>query len=289
MGNLVRGISATSIVSWPASVKTKMISPDASNLNLAYVPDLNSADGSVWKFTTAGVTRISATGATIFTVAAADVNAAATTLLGFSIDYTDAKIYMIWAGATPNAPWFATNPLTSKLVASVALTTTFTTGVLTVFLDRPGGQGTGNLRIYNLNTAHEYRDISTTGVLQGTTTAIAFGGVNLPLLQTAGFANSYFTAAGTVYCNVMTDLQGATNGLNQFRVARNGSYGVFSSARTSNPFLSGLPINAIINGSSVTLFGTDTLANSPTPIPRTFARSDWDVFLNAVADSAGCL
>ena len=301
MGSFSKGATASGLILWPAPVKHKILGNYTTSVNnqsnLSTIPDLTAADGTVWAIdyaasSTAAVQRIGPTGAVIYTIVKADINAVAVSLLAVLVDYTDAKLYMLWSGASGNAPYFASTPLATKTPAVVALTTTFTGGLQLPFLDRAGGQGAGNLTIYSQNYAGpalEKRDINTSGTLQGTTAVVLFGGVT-PLISSTG--NIYVSQAGnlTAEFSISTISVGVTP--LTIRVSRNGSIGLLSSSSTNRPILGmggGMYMLPIINANNITFiigFGPNAYG---TTVLKTIARVDFDAFLNQIADSVGCL
>ena len=300
MGSFSKGASVGGLISWPVPVKHKILANystiTSNQSNLTTLPDLSAADGTVWAIdyaasSAAAVQRIGPTGAVIYTIVKADINALAVSLLAVLVDYTDAKLYMLWSGASGNAPYFASTPLTTKTPAVVALTTTFTGGLQQPFLDRVGGQGAGNLTIYSQNyggPALEKRDINISGTLQGTTAAVLFGSVT-PLVSTG---NIYVSQAGNLNAEFSAITNGAAVAPVMIRVSRNGSYGILSTASTNRPISSGFGntyIFSVINGNNITFVSLVSSPNYASPIIKTIARVDFDAFLNQIADSVGCL
>lgn len=297
MGSFSKGASIGGLISWPAPVKHKILANfstiSTNQSNLTTIPDLSAADGTVWSidYINSTIQRIGPTGALIYTIVKADINVAAVALLAVLVDYTDAKLYMLWSGASGNVPYFASTPLATKTLAVVALSTTFTGGLQQPFLDRVGGQGVGNLTIYSQNyggPALEKRDINTSGTLQGTTATVLFGGVT-PLIS---YGNIYVSQAG----NLNAEFSAITNGTAvspvMIRVSRNGSYGVLSTASTNRPITSGygnIYIFSVINGNNITFVSQVSSPNYASPVIKMIARVDFDAFLNQIADSVGCL
>lgn len=301
MGNIVRGATISGFLNWPSPAKPKQnanagLSTAIQASAATFIPDTNAADGSGWvlNFTSAGgtvsVVRLTATGATSWSITTnVDVNAAAVQLLAFLVDYTDSKIYMLFSGASGNAPYFVANPLTTKSPTVTGLTTTFTGGIQAPFLDRPGGQGSGNLRIFSQNwqgatpytSTLEQRDISTAGVLQGSTTTLTLGGNN----PQVGVVPTYVSQAGTTV-SIVTFY---TSNVGYASVSRNGGFGQLPLASTNRPLvLAGGGVMPIVNGTNITLLLNASSAVVPFTVPRTYARSDWDAFMNTIADAAGC-
>ncbi len=285
------GSAGSGLVGWPAPVQHKTIGNfnGADANNTACIPDLNSADGSVWVVSLNTIKRIGPTGAVIWTITnTADVNAAATVVAGFMVDYTDGKIYAIFSSATTNTYYFISNPLLTKAVTVAAINTTFSGGLQNCFLDRPGGQGAGNLRIFSSNLAGpamEYRDISTAGVLQGVTQTLLLGGVTpgLTLAGTNPGACPYVSQAGNLVCSIEPLTPAG------FLISRGGTVAIASSGWTNRPIYTAAVLQTFVNGSTACVHQYDTTSVVMATIAKTYTRNDWDTFLNTIADAAGCL
>lgn len=288
MGNVTRG-NTSGLIAWPRAVAHKMYLP-AINTNLRVIPDLNALDGSTWLYSgTSGVlSRYSALGTLIFTITpASDINAAATFLLGIYVDYTDSKLYMIFNSGTNGTLFFASTPLTTKTLTITTLSTSFTATTVGVdlgyiFIDRPGGQGTGNLRMY-VGFTPEYRDVSAAGVLQGVTTSMTLSGVSLQ--NTLSF---YFSSTATIRASIPIGVLNTTAIQTNIIVNRNGGTVIIPTSRTNNAIYSFATVVPIVNGTFVCMFGNDQTAVTYASIPKTFVRADFDSFISLLADAGGC-
>lgn len=261
--------------------------------NLYPIPDLAANDGSYWLIdpSAGSIRRFNGSGTLVWTIAAAaDVNANAAGIACYLIDYTDARIYALFGNSVGggNSPFWVSNPLATKSVTVANPTATWTNAAASpYFLDRPGGQGTGNLRVYQLgNTTPEFRDISTAGVFQGTTQPFQIGAVN-PLFDNNGApSRPYITQNGLALLNF-------DNGTPMvFNVQRGGGYGAVSTAATNRPIVQGttnVRPTLIINGTTVCVHtseeGTQT---GVTSVAKSFDRAAFDAFINTLADAAGC-
>lgn len=296
MGNVTRGASG-GLIAWPNPVKHKLNGNWTNTANwrgtLYQIPDLNANDGSYWLISpSAGtIARYNASNVLQWTIAAAaDVNASATTVLAFLIDYTDAKIYAVYGGASLNAPYFVSNPLATKTVAVAAITTAWSnTGDM--FLDRPGGQGTGNLRMYltprsNAGVAQQ-QDVTSAGVISGSTTTFSLGGVQ-PWYDTNSVPSvPYVTQAALLHVAF-------ENGAPMlFRISRGGGIAAPSSGWTNRPIVQGtsnVRPRLIVNGANINFYTDESGGGGTgiTSVPKTFVRADFDAFLNVLADAGGC-
>lgn len=262
--------------------------PDNDGKTIA-LPSTNT--GNVVIYSTANVA--------LYTVTPANVNASASTWVGFWLDTAEGYLYVFAQGASNSICYLSklnySNGTLTAIGSTSAQSNTFNQGSPHAYMIERATYGSGDFTIYNAfagASSDKRYSVSISSGNAGVTVAeaeILSGGASL-----AG--GQYRTADGALYAsvgnygysglpstvvNIARGGRSATAIINTRAVGGMGTYGSNNTAYATGPMLWGP--NTVIIGCAGTYSGTAMLATGT----RIYSRSSFDAWLKRIADQVG--
>ncbi|MCA3067476.1 MAG: hypothetical protein ING73_11215 [Rhodocyclaceae bacterium] len=240
-----------------------------------FMPDTVTNDGSVFRLQNGTVTRIGATGATVYTVNPTDIDASAGEISGMAIDSANSRLYMLasWGGTNQRLAFtpLATKSITARTAQAV------THGSRVCFIRAANGVDFLNYTGSGTSIASVHTITESTGAISAAT-AFTLGGVT-PRISNVG-ANRHAYVTQDAQIAMQTD--GA-----YFMLNRGGGFSYLPMQTTNygyGPDLSNTQGCMTSGDGLVTMFGD---GGGEKLFPKTYVRAEFDAFLHRLCDFAG--
>lgn len=297
MSSVVAGLSqwagGVKALNWPRPLPVKQFPIHTTTTNF-FFPDILAADGSGWLVTGTGTTlsRYGPTGTLIYTLAPSEINALATSFIGVCPDYATGRLYVACDNGSTTL-YFGFTTLATKAITQRGTGVTTTLANRFSFMDKVGSDFA--LIASNANNTAPVTESAiiteSTGAISAAT-AFRLGGVSVVAGNGSLLNGSFYVSRDR---SMVMDIGMNSNTVAthlSMRVQRGGGFGSLPLSATNYgavlpAVVSNTRVGAIANGDSVVSLVMTADAFGVSTLPRNYSRTDFDAFLNRVADNMG--